>query len=46
LKDHLGALLAKFDDLVKSGKDPVIAVREDILPNAELGPAAKVVLLA
>jgi len=45
LKDQLSLLLARFEDLVKSGKDPVSALRENILPNAELGHAAKVVLL-
>jgi hypothetical protein len=45
LKDRLNALLGKFDELIKAGKDPVTAIREDILPDAELGPAAKVVLL-
>src|SRR5437762_12867419 len=45
LKDQLSVLLARFEDLVKGGKDPVIALRENILPNGELGHAAKVVLL-
>jgi hypothetical protein len=45
LKDKLSVLLARFDDLVKGGKDPVIALRENILPDRELGHAANVVLL-
>jgi hypothetical protein len=45
LGDRLEALLQKFDDLIKAGKDPDSAIREDILPDAEVGPAAKVVLL-
>src|SRR5689334_10121883 len=45
LKDQLGALLCKFDDLVKTGKDPALAVRSDLLPDPELGPSVKVILL-
>ena len=45
LKDQLEALLARFDQLVKGGKDPAMAIREDILTDPKLGPAAKVVLL-
>jgi hypothetical protein len=45
LKDELSALLAKFDELVKGGKDPTSALRDDILPNPDLGPTAKLVLL-
>jgi hypothetical protein len=45
LGDRLERLLRKFEDGIKAGKDPEAAIREDILPDVELGPAAKVVLL-
>lgn len=45
LKDQLAALLTKFDNLLKSGKEPASAIREDILPDQVLGLTAKLVLL-
>jgi hypothetical protein len=45
LKDRLDALLTKFEGLVQGGKDPAAAIREGILPDPDLGAAAKVVLL-
>jgi hypothetical protein len=45
LRDRLDALLIRFESLVKAGIDPILVVRENILPNVELGATAKVVLL-
>lgn len=44
LKDKLGALLKRFDESLHGGKDPVTVVREHILPDADLGAVAEVIL--
>jgi hypothetical protein len=44
LENKLTALLARFDKLLLEGKDPALAVRENILPDAECGPVAKLIL--
>jgi len=45
LKDQLDAVLGRFDDLVRAGRDPVLAVRSDLLPDAKFGATVKVILL-
>jgi len=45
LNQGLADLLDKFSELVRSGKDPEAAIRENIFPDAGLGPGAKIVLL-
>jgi hypothetical protein len=44
LKDKLSALLTRFDELLHGGKDPVTVIRDHILPDAELGATARVIL--
>ena len=44
-RDSLTALLLKFDAARAAGKDDVAVVREDLLPNAEVGATAKNLLL-
>ena len=44
LKDQLGALLTRFDELLHGGKDPVTVVRDHILPDADVGATARVIL--
>jgi hypothetical protein len=49
MQDNLGsqfaALLARFEFLIKTGRNPVDIVRDDILPDTNLGPTAKTILL-
>jgi hypothetical protein len=42
---QLNDLLDRFQTLIKAGHDPVVAVRDEILPDTVLGPVAKAVLL-
>jgi Membrane bound FAD containing D-sorbitol dehydrogenase len=42
---QLDDLLDRFQALVKDGNDPVVVVRNEILPDTVLGPIAKAVLL-
>jgi Membrane bound FAD containing D-sorbitol dehydrogenase len=42
---QLDDLLNRFQALVKAGHDPVVAVRDEILPDTVLAPVAKAVLL-
>jgi hypothetical protein len=44
LQDSLSALLERFDELLREGKDPTLAVRENIWPDARLGSAAEAIL--
>lgn len=49
MRDALGSqvddLLDRFQALVKAGQDPILALRNEILPDKVLGPVAKAVLL-
>jgi hypothetical protein len=45
LGSQLAALLARFEVLIKSGRNPVDIVRDDILPDTNLGPTLKTILL-
>lgn len=45
LGSKLTALLDRFATLTGNGRDPVEVIREEILTDANLGPAAKTVLL-
>jgi hypothetical protein len=44
LKDKLGALLTRFDELSHGGKDSATVIRDHILPDPDLGAAARVIL--
>ena len=44
LAGKLTALLERFDKLLRDGKDPSVAVRDDILPDAQWGPPARMIL--
>ena len=45
LTTNLDTLLGRFAALESSGRDPVGAVRDEIMPDPTLGSAAKVILL-
>ncbi len=45
LKDKLGALLTRFDELLHGGKDAVTVIRDHILPDADFGATARVILV-
>ena len=42
---QLDVLVDRFEELVKAGRDPIAAVREDIFPDGILGATAKTILL-